>query len=170
MINEERLAAAYILFHQSQSKVMKQTLEILLVEDSPTDAELTIRALKKRNLANLLVHVVDGQAALDFLFGTGPYEGRDVENQPKVVLLDLKLPKVDGIEVLRQLRADERTRLLPVVVLTSSREDRDVLGTYPLGANSYIVKPVDFENFSEAVSKLGLYWLLLNEPPPTAGS
>jgi two-component system, response regulator len=145
---------------------MNQSLEILLVEDSPTDAELTIRALKKRNLANLLVHVTDGQAALDFLFGVGQYEGRNVSDQPKVVLLDLKLPKVDGIEVLRQLRADERTKLLPVVVLTSSREDRDVFDTYQLGANSYIVKPVDFENFSEAVCKLGLYWLLLNEVPP----
>ena len=144
---------------------MNQSLEILLVEDNPTDAELTIRALRKRNLANHLVHVADGQAALDFLFGTGAHAGRDVLRQPKVVLLDLKMPKVDGIEVLRQIRADERTRLLPVVVLTSSHEDRDVIETYQLGANSYIVKPVDFENFSEAVSKLGLYWLLLNEPP-----
>ena len=144
---------------------MNNPLEILLVEDNPADAELTIRALKKRHLANHLVHVTDGQAALDFLFGTGAYEGRDANHQPKVVLLDLKLPKVDGIEVLRQLRADERTKLVPVVVLTSSREDRDLLETYQLGANSYIVKPVDFENFSEAVSKLGLYWLLLNEPP-----
>lgn len=144
---------------------MNDQLEILLVEDSPHDAELAIRALKKRNLANQLVHVQDGQAALDFLFGTGPYEGRDVHNQPKVVLLDLKLPKVDGIEVLRRIRADERTKLLPVVVLTSSREDRDVIETYQLGTNSYIVKPVDFENFAEAVSNLGLYWLVLNEPP-----
>ncbi len=144
---------------------MTNELQILLVEDSPADAELTIRALKNRNLANHLVHVTDGQAALDFLFGRAAYEGRDVEHQPKVVLLDLKLPKVDGIEVLRQLRADERTKLLPVVVLTSSREDRDVIETYKLGANSYIVKPVEFESFSEAVSNLGLYWILLNEPP-----
>lgn len=144
---------------------MYTELEILLVEDNPQDAELTIRALKKRHLTNHLVHVSDGQAALDFLFGTGDYEGRDVQHQPKVVLLDLKLPKLDGIEVLRQLRADERTKLVPVVVLTSSHEDRDVIETYQLGANSYIVKPVDFENFSEAVSNLGLYWLLLNEPP-----
>lgn len=144
---------------------MNNPPEILLVEDNPHDAELTIRALKKRNLANHLVHVPDGQAALDFLFCTGAHEGRDVQQRPKVVLLDLKLPKVDGIEVLRQLRADERTRLLPVVVLTSSREERDILETYQLGANSYIVKPVEFENFSEAVSNLGLYWLLLNEPP-----
>lgn len=144
---------------------MNHTLEILLVEDNPHDAELTIRALKQRNLANHMVHVQDGKSALDFLFGEGAYVGRDVHHQPKVVLLDLKLPKVDGIEVLRRIRGDSRTRLLPVVVLTSSREDRDVIDAYHLGANSYIVKPVDFEKFSEAVSHLGLYWLLLNEPP-----
>lgn len=145
---------------------MKNTpVEILLVEDNPHDAELTIRALQKRHLANHLVHVADGQAALDFLFGTGIYEGREVLHQPKVVLLDLKLPKLDGIEVLRQIRADERTKVVPVVMLTSSHEDRDVIESYKLGANSYIVKPVDFENFSEAVSNLGLYWLLLNESP-----
>ena len=144
---------------------MNTPLQILLVEDNPHDAELTIRALRKRHLANHLIHVSDGQSALDFLFGTGVYEGRDVLHQPKVVLLDLKLPKLDGIAVLRQIRADERTRLLPVVVLTSSHEDRDVIESYQLGANSYIVKPVEFENFSEAVSNLGLYWLLLNESP-----
>jgi len=144
---------------------MNQQMEILLVEDNPYDAELTIRALKQRNLANHLLHVEDGQAALDYLFGTGAYEGRDVHQQPKVVLLDLKLPKVDGIEVLRRLRADERTKLVPVVVLTSSHEDRDLLESYQLGANSYTVKPVEFENFSEAVSKLGLFWLLVNEAP-----
>ncbi len=144
---------------------MSKPLEILLVEDNPHDAELAIRALKKRNLANNLVHVSDGQTALDFLFGTGTYAGRDDHHQPKVVLLDLKLPKVDGIEVLRQLRADDRTKLLPVVVLTSSREERDIVESYKLGANSYIVKPVEFENFSEAISNLGLYWLVLNEAP-----
>ena len=144
---------------------MSQPLQILLVEDNLNDAELAIRALKKHHLANSLIHVTDGQAALDFLFGTGAHQGRDVHHQPKVVLLDLKLPKLDGIEVLRQVRADERTKLLPVVMLTSSREDRDVIESYKLGANSYIVKPVDFEKFSEAVSNLGLYWLLLNEPP-----
>jgi len=144
---------------------MNTPLEILLVEDNPQDAELTIRALKKRHLANRLVHVSDGQTALDFLFGKGAYEGRDVHHQPKVVLLDLKLPKLDGIEVLRRLRSDERTKLLPVVVLTSSHEDRDVIETYKIGVNSYIVKPVDFEKFSDAVSNLGLYWLLLNESP-----
>jgi CheY-like chemotaxis protein len=140
-------------------------MEILLVEDSPHDAELTIRALKQRNLANHLVHVQDGQAALDFLFGSGAYLGRDLNQHPKVVLLDLKLPMINGLEVLRQIRGDARTRLLPVVMLTSSREDRDVSTAYQLGANSFIVKPVDFEKFSEAVSQLGLYWMLLNEPP-----
>ncbi len=144
---------------------MSTPLEILLVEDNPNDAELAIRALKKRNLSNNLIHVEDGQAALDFLFCTGAHEGRDANHLPKVVLLDLKLPKVDGITVLRRLRADPRTKLLPVVVLTSSREERDVIETYELGANSFIVKPVDFENFSEAVSHLGMYWLLMNEPP-----
>ena len=144
---------------------MNRPLEILLVEDNPHDAELAIRALKKRHLANRLIHVADGQTALDFLFGMGAYEGRDVQHQPRVVLLDLKLPKLDGIEVLRQIRADARTTLLPVVVLTSSQEDRDVIESYKLGANSYIVKPVDFENFSAAVSNLGLYWLLLNKSP-----
>ena len=144
---------------------MNKPLEILLVEDNPMDAELAIRALKTRNLANRIVHVIDGQAALDFLFGAGFYAGRDPYEQPKVVLLDLKLPKVDGIEVLRRLRADERAKLLPVVVLTSSREDIDLTATYKLGANSYIVKPVDFENFAEAISSLGMYWLLLNETP-----
>ena len=144
---------------------MSTPLEILLVEDNLNDAELAIHALHKRNFSNNLIHVQDGQAALDFLFGTGPYPGRNVSQLPKVVLLDLKLPKVDGIEVLRRLRADERTRLLPIVVLTSSREERDVIQTYELGVNSYIVKPVEFENFSEAVSNLGMYWLLLNESP-----
>ena len=144
---------------------MSSSLEILLVEDNPQDAELTIRALKNRNLANNLVHVEDGQAALDFLFNTGRYKNREITPKPKLVMLDLKLPKVDGIEVLRRIRADARTKLLPVVVLSSSREDRDVAEAYKLGVNSYIVKPVDFESFSEAVSNLGLYWLLLNEAP-----
>jgi CheY-like chemotaxis protein len=144
---------------------MINPVEILLVEDNPYDAELTIRALRKRNLANHLVHLTDGQEALDFLFGAGHHAGRQFGDQPKVVLLDLKLPKVDGIDVLRSLRADERTKLLPIVMLTSSREDRDVVESYNLGANSYIVKPVDFDNFSDAVVNLGLYWLLLNEVP-----
>jgi CheY-like chemotaxis protein len=144
---------------------MKSPLEILLVEDNPQEAELTIRALKKRTLANHFVHVHDGQEALDFLFGKGPYKERDVRELPKVVLLDLKLPKLDGIEVLRQMRANKHTRLVPVVVLTSSREDRDVIEAYQLGANSYIVKPVDFEKFLEVVSNMITYWLLLNELP-----
>lgn len=144
---------------------MKSPLEILLVEDNPQEAELTIRALKKRTLANHFVHVQDGQEAVDFLFGRGHYKDRDVRELPKVVLLDLKLPKLDGIEVLRQMRADNRTHLIPVVVLTSSSEERDVMEAYQLGANSYIVKPVDFEKFLEVVSNMITYWLLLNELP-----
>jgi two-component system, response regulator len=140
---------------------MNNELEILLVEDNPADAELTIHALKKHRLANHVVHVMDGQAALEFFFGAG----RGNPDSPVLVLLDLKLPKVGGIEVLRQLRADERTKQVPVVVLTSSREDQDVIETFNLGANSYIVKPVDFENFSEAVNNMGLYWVLVSAPP-----
>lgn len=142
-----------------------QGVEILLVEDNPRDAEITLRALRKNNLANHLVHVKDGQEALDWLFGAGQYAGGDVNHNPKVVLLDLKLPKVDGIEVLRTMRADPRTRRLPVVVLTSSREEQDVVSAYDLGVNSYIVKPVDFENFSAAVAQAGHYWLLINQEP-----
>lgn len=144
---------------------MRLPLEILLVEDNPQEAELTIRALKTRTLANHVVHVQDGQQALDFLFGTGSYAGSAAYELPKVVLLDLKLPKLDGIEVLRQMRADKRTRLVPVVVLTSSRQDRDVIEAYQLGANSYIVKPVDFENFLEVISNMVTYWLLINQLP-----
>ena len=140
-------------------------VEILLVEDSPRDAEMTLRALRKRNLANHIVHVKDGEEALDWLFGRGTHAGRDVNHHPKVVLLDLKLPKVDGLEVLRALRADERTRLLPVVVMTSSQEQRDVIESYKLGVNSYVVKPVDFDAFSAAVAELGHYWLLVNKEP-----
>ena len=143
----------------------KQGIEVLLVEDNPRDAELTLRALRKRNLANHVVHVKDGQEALDWLFATGQYEGRDITQRPKVMLLDLKLPKVDGLEVLRAVRADERTKLLPVVVLTSSREESDLIAGYQLGVNSYIVKPVDFENFSSAVAETGHYWLVVNEMP-----
>jgi len=138
-------------------------VEILLVEDNPRDAELAIRALQKRNLTNRLVHVKDGQEALDWLFGTGSYADRNASHQPKIVLLDLKLPKIDGLDVLRAIRADERTRLIPVVVLTSSREDQDVVRSYSLGVNSYIVKPVDFENFSAAVAEAGHYWLIINQ-------
>ena len=145
-------------------------VEILLVEDNPEDAELTTRTLRKRNLANRLHHVEDGAAALDFLFGRGQFAGRDVNARPKVVLLDLKLPKVDGLEVLRAIKEDPRTRDVPVVVITSSREDRDLDEAYRLGANSYVVKPVDFNQFSEAVGQLGLYWVLINEMPRAAGS
>ena len=140
-------------------------IEVLLVEDSPRDAEMTLRSLRKRNLANHVVHVKDGQEALDWLFGAGAYVGRDPTCHPKLVLLDLKLPKVDGIEVLRAIRADERTRLMPVVVMTSSREQQDVIETYKLGVNSYVVKPVDFDGFSAAVAELGHYWLLVNHEP-----
>jgi CheY-like chemotaxis protein len=142
-----------------------QRVEVLLVEDNPRDAELTLRALNKRNLANSVVHVKDGQEALDWLFATGQYEGRDITQRPKVMLLDLKLPKVDGLDVLRAVRADERTKFLPVVVLTSSREEQDLVAGYQLGVNSYIVKPVDFENFSAAVAETGHYWLVVNERP-----
>lgn len=139
---------------------------ILLVEDSSDDVELAIRALKKNNILNKVVVAGDGSEALDYLFGTGKYEGRDMSIMPEVVLLDLKLPKIDGLEVLKHLRADERTELLPVVILTSSREEQDVINSYKFGANSYIRKPVDFDQFTEAVRQLGLYWLVLNELPP----
>ena len=140
-------------------------VEILLVEDNQTDAELTIRALKKRNLANRLEWVKDGAEALDFIYATGKYAERNVNNTPKVILLDLRLPKVDGMEVLQKIKSDERTKTIPVVILTSSNEDRDITECYKLGVNSYINKPVDFDNFSETVSKLGFYWLLMNKPP-----
>lgn len=140
-------------------------VEVLLVEDNPRDAEMTLRTLRKRNLANQVVHVKDGQEALDWIFGTGSHADRDVSARPKFVVLDLKLPKVDGLEVLRAIRADERTRLIPVVILTSSREERDVLESYKLGVNSYVVKPMDFESFSAAVAELGHYWLLVNHEP-----
>jgi len=140
-------------------------VEILLVEDNPHDAELTIRALKKHNLANKLVHVKDGAEAIDFVFSEGAYAQRRIQNGPKVVLLDLKLPKVDGIEVLRRIKSDERTKVIPVVVMTSSREGRDLTECYQLGVNGYVVKPVEFEDFARAVSQLGLYWMLLNETP-----
>jgi two-component system, response regulator len=139
---------------------------ILLVEDNPDDEELTLLAFKKSNIAKEIVVVRDGAEALDYLFGTGAHAGRDLSVMPAVTLLDLKLPKVDGLEVLKRLRAHEHTRRLPVVILTSSREQQDVLESYNLGANSYIRKPVDFAQFMEATKQLGLYWLVLNEPPP----
>ncbi len=140
-------------------------VDILLVEDNPNDLELALRALKKRHLANKVVVARDGAEALDFIFGTGAYADRDIANQLKVVLLDLKLPKIDGLEVLRRIKSDERTKLIPVVVLTSSQEERDIVESYRLGVNSYMVKPVDFEQFIDCVSELGLYWLVCNKPP-----
>lgn len=142
---------------------------ILLVEDNPDDEALTLRALRKNNILNEVVVARDGEEALDYLLARGSYKGRDLSVQPQIILLDLKLPKVDGLEVLRRLRQDPRTRLLPVAILTTSNEDQDVLASYELGANSYIRKPVDFEQFIEAVRSLGLYWLVLNVPPPQQG-
>lgn len=138
---------------------------ILLVEDNPDDEELTLRALRKNHISNEVVVARDGEAAVDYLFATGAYQGREVEDLPQVVLLDLNLPKMSGLEVLKKVRADERTRLLPVVVLTSSREDEDIVKSYSLGANSYVRKPVDFSQFIDAVRTLGLFWLLMNELP-----
>lgn len=139
---------------------------ILLVEDNPDDEALTLRALKKNNILNEVVVAHDGAEALDFLFATGPYAGRDIHIMPQVILLDLKLPKIDGLEVLRRLRADSRTKLLPIIILTSSSEETDIINGYNLGANSYVCKPVDFAQFVEAIRQLGLYWLVLNEAPP----
>jgi CheY-like chemotaxis protein len=144
---------------------MREAPEILLVEDNPHDEELTLHALKQHKLANRIHVVRDGAEALDYLFGKGKHAGRKQNTHPRVVLLDLKLPKVDGLEVLKQLKSDASTRHIPVVMLTSSREERDVIASYESGVNSYITKPVDFEQFTEAVKQLGLYWLLLNEPP-----
>ena len=141
---------------------------ILLVEDHPDDEELTMRALKKNNILNRVVIARDGVQALEYVFGTGAHAGRDMSEMPQLILLDLKLPKIDGLEVLRRLRADERTRFLPVVILTSSKEEQDLLKSYKLGANSYVRKPVDFVEFTQAVQQLGLYWLILNESAPKA--
>jgi CheY-like chemotaxis protein len=139
---------------------------IMLLEDNADDEALTLRALRKNNIQNEVVVARDGVEALDYLFGTGPHAGRDTRIKPLVVLLDLKLPKIDGLEVLRRLRADERTKFIPVVVLTSSKEEQDLINSYSFGCNSYIRKPVDFVQFVEAVRQLGLYWLVLNEAPP----
>lgn len=140
-------------------------VEILLVEDNPQHVELTLRALRKHNLANHVLVAKDGAEALEFIFATGAYSQRRIEHGPKVILLDLKLPRVDGLEVLRRLKADERTKMIPVVVVTTSEQEQDVVESYKLGVNSYIVKPVSFEKFVEAVSELGFYWMLLNKPP-----
>lgn len=143
---------------------------ILLVEDNPDDEELTLRALQRNNISNQVVVVRDGQEAVDWLEGTGPHAGRDPADIPALILLDLKLPKVDGLDVLRRLRANPRTALVPVVILTSSKEDRDRASGYQSGANSYVQKPVDFTSFVDAVRQLGMYWLMLNEPPPPPNS
>jgi CheY-like chemotaxis protein len=138
-------------------------VEILLVEDDPFDADLTIRALKKMNLANRLVHLSDGVAALEFIFGTGQYRRRDPGNVPNVILLDIKMPKLSGLEVLQKIKSDERTKLIPTVIVTSSSNDPDIQRAYALGANSYIVKPIEFDNFSKTVSELGLYWMVIDK-------
>ena len=141
---------------------MISEVDILLIEDSLDDAEMTLRALKKINLDNNIVHLENGQEALDFLFAKGKFETLRLSSQPKVILLDIKMPKVDGMEVLRRIKSDKRTRMIPVVIMTSSSEEKDLVTSYKLGVNSYVVKPVDFENFSRAVGELGLYWLLAN--------
>jgi CheY-like chemotaxis protein len=143
-------------------------IEILLVEDNPYDEELTLYALKKHQIANRIEVVRDGAEALEFVFCTGSYAARSIQDQPRMILLDLKLPKLDGLEVLKRIKSDPRTRTIPVVMLTSSEQEHDILESYELGANSYIVKPVDFEQFAKAVQQIGLYWLLLNRPPSPA--
>ncbi|HTJ50184.1 MAG TPA: response regulator [Cyclobacteriaceae bacterium] len=140
-------------------------VDVLLVEDNPDDAGLVIRELKKINLGNSLYHLSDGAEALDFIFGRGEFSERKVEDKPKVILLDLKMPKVDGLEVLRTIRDDDRTKLIPVVVMTSSREEQDIIRSYSLGVNAYVVKPVGFDNFSKAVAELGMFWILVNQSP-----
>jgi two-component system response regulator len=142
-----------------------EPVEILLVEDNPNDVELTLHALRANNLANVIKVVRDGAEALDFIMCRGPYSERDIQHGPRVILLDLKLPKVDGIEVLRQTKGDPRTKAIPIVVLTSSTQDKDIVESYELGVNSYIAKPVDFQQFTESVRHLGLYWLVYNQPP-----
>lgn len=142
---------------------MKEGIEILLVEDSASDAEMTINALEKNNLANKLLHLKDGSSALDFIFAEGAYIGRNIEDKPRVILLDLKMPKVNGLEVLERIRADDRTRSIPVVMLTSSKEDPDIKRCYELGVNSYVIKPVEFDEFQKAISNLGLFWMIVNQ-------
>lgn len=142
-----------------------QTVEILLVEDSDNDAELALRALQKNKISNKIIRLKDGEEAMNFLFGEGEYEGRSIFNQPRVILLDLKMPKVDGLEVLKRVRSTEETRTIPIVMLTSSHEERDLVESYKLGVNSYIVKPVEFDSFTKAVRDIGFYWVILNTKP-----
>ncbi|MDP1553239.1 MAG: response regulator [Methanobacteriaceae archaeon] len=145
--------------------MVMEEVEILLVEDNPTDAELTMRALKRKNMANQVFWVKDGAEALDFIFAKGEFSNRNPDNLPRLILLDLRMPKVDGLEVLHKIKAEENTRKIPVVVLTSSKEDRDIVESYELGVNSYVSKPVEFDEFIDAVSTLGFYWMLINNPP-----
>ena len=140
-------------------------IEILLIEDNPHEAELAIRSLKKHNLANHLIHIDDGVEALDFIFSTGKYSDNGVNQLPKLILLDLKLPKVDGLEILRRIKSDKIRKVIPVVILTSSKEERDIVESYKLGVNSYIVKPINFDSFSKAIAELGFYWLIVNQSP-----
>jgi len=144
---------------------MIHNIEIILVEDSIEDANLVMRSLKKNNLCNSIVHLKDGAEALDFIFAKEKYADRKIEDKPKLILLDLKMPKIDGLQVLRKLKTDERTKSIPVVIMTSSREDRDLVESYKLGVNGYVVKPVSFENFAKAVAELGLFWLMINQSP-----
>lgn len=150
--------------------MIKQQVEILLVEDNPDDVELTLHALRRENMANSIRVARDGEEALEFLFCNGPHADRSFEHPPKLILLDLKLPKVDGMEILKRLKSDRRTKTIPVVILTSSKEERDLVDGYGLGANSYIQKPVDFDQFRDTVKKVGLYWLVINQPPVPQGS
>jgi two-component system response regulator len=147
---------------------MPEGMEVLLIEDNPADAELTMHALRKESVANRIVHLADGEQALDFLFCRGAYAYRSFADPPRVVLLDIKMPRVDGLDVLRAIKADARTRSIPVVVMTASREEQDLVQSYQLGVNSYIQKPVDFDRFRDVVRQLGLYWLIVNEPAPPA--
>jgi len=144
---------------------VNKNVEILLVEDSDQDAELAMRALKKNNISNKIIRLKDGEEALEFLFGTGEFEGRSIHNQPRVILLDLKMPKVDGLEVLKKIRGSEELHNIPVVMLTSSKEEQDLINSYKLGVNSFIVKPVEFSSFTQAVKDIGFYWMILNELP-----
>jgi len=156
----------FILVYQTMLCMKQYKIEILLIEDNPYEAELAIRSLKSNNIANDILHIDDGAEAIDFIFSEGIYKNKGHAQNPRLILLDLNLPKVDGLEILRRVKSDERTKMIPIVVLTSSREDRDIIESYKLGVNSYIVKPVNFESFSQAIAELKMYWLILNQGPP----